>query len=62
MAPEPMAPPPMVPEPSMPDFDDLNPDTPHLAGWHRNGEPVYQGTHAEWTRKMRYQNGTAFSG
>ena len=32
----------------MPDFADLLPDTPHLAGWHRNGTPILSGNQAEW--------------
>jgi hypothetical protein len=43
--------PPLAPErrlPTMPDFADLRPDAPHLAGWHRNGTPIFQGSGAEW--------------
>ena len=32
--------------PAMPDFD--GPDAPHLAGWHRDGTPIFRGTQAEW--------------
>jgi hypothetical protein len=46
--PPPMAPPPLVPEPSMPDFCDLNPGTQHMAGWHRDGTPIFRGTVGEW--------------
>ena len=37
---------PKRPLPAMPDYD--GPDTPHLAGWHRDGTPIFQGTAAEW--------------
>lgn len=43
-------PPAARPLPIMPDFADLNPDTPHLAGWTRNGTPIYRGTQAEWRK------------
>ena len=34
--------------PEMPDFAGLLPDAPHLAGWHRNSTPIFQGTAADW--------------
>lgn len=44
----PPTPAPPRPMPAMPTFDDLRPDAPHLAGWHRNRTPIYLGTEREW--------------
>jgi hypothetical protein len=48
-----------VPSPSLPAGTtstmptEADADSPHIAGWHRNGTPIYRGTKAEWPEHIR---------